>query len=154
MRNPMPGTHIEVCSGCQLAATSTPCPFAHCRKGGKLQCRAMHMLRTCVSSILLVNLPRNEMARSTAASAGQYVRSNDKNTPNIHPLEMLPLRRQGLPHPGHGGLGKGLNDMLLEGFPLFQCTSSINMRSCQFSVVCAHELLQQIHSKCSLISRW
>ena len=39
------------------------------------------MLRTCVSSIsyiLLVNLPRKEMARSTAASAGQYVRSNDK----------------------------------------------------------------------------
>ena len=56
-------------------------PFTHCRKGGRLQCRAMHMLRACVSSIsciLLANLPRKEMPRSTAASAGQYVRSNDK----------------------------------------------------------------------------
>ena len=39
----------------------------------------MHMLRTCVSTmscILLLNLPRNKMARSTAALAGQYVRNN------------------------------------------------------------------------------
>ena len=62
-----------------LLATSTPCPFTHYRKDGRLKCKAMHMLRTCVSSIsciLLVNLPRNEMARSTAALAGQYVRNN------------------------------------------------------------------------------
>ena len=31
-----------------------------------------------ISCMLLVNLPRNEMARSTAASAGQYVRTNAK----------------------------------------------------------------------------
>ena len=31
-----------------------------------------------ISCILLLNLPSNEMARSTVASTRQYVRSNDK----------------------------------------------------------------------------
>ena len=31
-----------------------------------------------ISCILLVNLPRNEMACPAATAAGQYVRSNDK----------------------------------------------------------------------------
>ena len=54
-----------------------PLPIAV--KGGKLESHTMHMLRTCVSTvscILLQNLHRKEMARSTAASAGQYVRNN------------------------------------------------------------------------------
>ena len=38
---------------------------------------------------------------------------------------MLPVWRQGLKHPGHSGLFTGLNDVLLEGFHLFQSTSNI-----------------------------
>ena len=79
------------------------------------------------------------------------MRSNDKTRQTFTHWR---CPHSGLPHPGHGGLGEGLNDRLLEGFPLFQCTSSINLRSCKFSVVCAYELLQQIHSKCGSISRW
>ena len=51
-------------------ATTTPCPFPHCYKGGRLECTAMHMLRTCVSTrscTLLVNLLCNDMACCTAA---------------------------------------------------------------------------------------
>ena len=72
--------HNGLTCGCVLEAhqntrTHVPC---HCRslslccKGGRLECNAMHMLRTCVSTrscILPVNLPRNDMARSIAASA-------------------------------------------------------------------------------------
>ena len=50
--------------------------------------------------------------------------------------------------------GKCVNDMLFERCPLFQCMGNSNMRSCQFSVVCSHELLQQIHSKCGPCCRW
>ena len=89
----------------------------------------MHMLGTFVSTrscILLVNVPRNDMARSTTASTG-ICSQQRKDTPHINPLCMRPLGGQGLPNLGHLHIGKVLYHVLLEVCPLCQGTVAMHM---------------------------